>query len=297
MASFDELFNAVKQAQNRGGGVREATSGFSDQLQTGTANRQARLKAELEKMTLHSNIASKKADDTRADADLRLKFANSKKTSTLTNAEGKTVGTLPGLDPGADYIPGQGAVGLGGPVPTAPKVLPKDGNGTAADPKSLISTLDTMEKILQTSPSGPVAGRVAGAVGSVTGGGMQTNTKLYNDMLPATAVGIYRAVTKDTRLSDADAQARAIPIMPKPSEDPALQAKKIAFLRSALSSGQTMTPEQFTASLASIVGPSEPTSAQPAQSGAAGELVHTYPSGRKARYNPQTKQWEPLDVR
>ncbi len=271
MASFDELFNAVKQAQNRGGGVREAATGFADQFQTGTANRQARLKAELERLTLESDKKFKTADDIRQDAALQLSFADKKRTTTLTDASGKPVGTLPGLSPEANYIPGQGAVGLGGPVPTAPKVLPQEGGVGTADPQALLKNLDEMERILATIPSGPVQGRVSSAAASLTGGGMQTNTKLYNDFTPAMATGIYRAVTKDTRLSDADAQARALPLIPKPSEDPKLQKKKIAFIRMALQNELNVSPDAFSGLVLSLGSSPEPAttlpSAPPATSG------------------------------
>ena len=87
-----------------------------------------------------------------------------------------------------------------------------------------------------------------------------TNLRLYDQNRPATAVSLYRALTGDTRLSDADAKARALPLLPSAGEPKAVQQKKIAFLRegiqrrkrvlaqvSEMAKNNDLTPEQVDA--------------------------------------------------
>jgi len=50
----------------------------------------------------------------------------------------------------------------------------------------------------------------------------------YNDQRPAIAVGLYRAFTGDTRLSDADAAARALPLIWDSDEGPSVRKTKFA---------------------------------------------------------------------
>lgn len=87
-----------------------------------------------------------------------------------------------------------------------------------------------------------------------------TDLRLYDQNRPATAVSIYRALTGDTRLSDADAKARALPLLPAAGEPKEVQQKKIKFLRegvqrrkrvlaqvSEMAKNNDLTPEQIDA--------------------------------------------------
>lgn len=60
----------------------------------------------------------------------------------------------------------------------------------------------------------------------------ETNPGLvtYNDTRPAAAVGLYRTLTGDKRLSDADAKARALPLMWDSDEGESVREKKFAKL-------------------------------------------------------------------
>jgi hypothetical protein len=61
-----------------------------------------------------------------------------------------------------------------------------------------------------------------------------TDLRLYDQNRPAVAVSLYRALTGDTRLSDADAKARALPLLPTGGEPKEVQQKKIKFLREGI---------------------------------------------------------------
>lgn len=54
--------------------------------------------------------------------------------------------------------------------------------------------------------------------------------RVYNQVAPGAAVGIYRAVTRDDRLSDADAASRARPLLPFEGEPEAVRNLKLEFL-------------------------------------------------------------------
>lgn len=131
MASFEELFNAVKQAQNRGGGVREATTGFAEQLQTGATNRQAALKAKLEQLTLDSNNAFKAKDDIRGDANLNLEIEKAKRKTALVDPQANKLEVFPGISEKIAYDPAVGLTGLEGAKPAeTPKVTGSGGKTT-----------------------------------------------------------------------------------------------------------------------------------------------------------------------
>lgn len=58
--------------------------------------------------------------------------------------------------------------------------------------------------------------------------------QLYNSMVPAGSAAAYRAVTGDKRLSDQDAQTRAVPLMWKPGESEEIKKLKFGIMRRAL---------------------------------------------------------------
>ena len=91
-----------------------------------------------------------------------------------------------------------------------------------------------MEKDAQSVPAG-YGGVLSQVGGFITRGGSQTNTVVYNDQRKAVAVALYRALTGDTRLSDADAAARALPLLWKPDEAPEVRTMKFQKLKQLLS--------------------------------------------------------------
>lgn len=135
--------------------------------------------------------------------------------------------------------------------PSRTKIIPHSrppSGGAAADPSTLLANLKQTEEILKKVPSG-IVGAGASVASKVTGGAVFPDTKLYEDTKPATSVSIYRAVTKDNRLSDGDAQARALPLMPSTYDSPELRSKKLLFLKTALQNsiaGKTTSPDAFT---------------------------------------------------
>ena len=66
-----------------------------------------------------------------------------------------------------------------------------------------------------------------------TAGAIAPEARLYQEQKPAIAVKLYRALTNDTRLSDADAAARAMPLLPDLYEAPKVQADKLQSLKNA----------------------------------------------------------------
>lgn len=93
--------------------------------------------------------------------------------------------------------------------------------------------LDQMEGIINKQPTGLI-GSASSLLSKVTGGAFNPDAKVYNDLKNAAAVGVYRAVTKDTKLSDADAQNRALPMFPDFYDAPDVKAKKFAIIRDAI---------------------------------------------------------------
>ena len=72
------------------------------------------------------------------------------------------------------------------------------------------------------------------------GKGKSGDYQLYTENLPSSAVGLYRALTGDTRLSDADAKARALPLLWEPSQDVSLRTKKNEFIDKMINSRERL---------------------------------------------------------
>lgn len=94
--------------------------------------------------------------------------------------------------------------------------------------------VNDLEKLSDTVPSG-YGGLYSQGEAFLTRGNTQTNTVLYNDQRKAIAVAVYRALTGDTRLSDADAASRALPLLWKPDEGEAVKKAKFNSLKQLLS--------------------------------------------------------------
>lgn len=156
-----------------------------------------------------------------------------------------------------------------------------------------ISMLDEMEKSAQDIPGG-WEGILNSAVGiasrgkDVFGLNKVDETRLYNSNKPALAVSIYRALTGDTRLSDADAKARALPLLWDTSEDDVIKASKFKFLKNALmnrkkliSSGQYSQDDSgnFITPIDSVLGGAAKDS---------GAVMMEDANGNKAWVDPQT---------
>jgi len=110
-------------------------------------------------------------------------------------------------------------------------------NAPTADMKNMIksteqaSALFTDLKKQSEKLQGGYEGMQKIAEGAVTRGkGDTADYRVYLSTLPSASVSLYRAITGDTRLSDADAQARAYPLLWHPSEDVSVRQKKNEFI-------------------------------------------------------------------
>lgn len=103
--------------------------------------------------------------------------------------------------------------------------------------KSLLEDLKSQASSLKGGYAG--MGEIGKAILN-RGAGESGDYKLYTDNLPSAAITFYRSVTGDTRLSDADAKARALPIMWHPSEDVSLKEKKFGFAERMLTAREKL---------------------------------------------------------
>lgn len=121
-------------------------------------------------------------------------------------------------------FPGKGAV--------LTKAEPgKIGNQTIQNDEAL-SLVDDLESKLKGSSG--IGGGIKSIASKVTAGGISPELRIYNQQKPAIAVKLYRAITGDTRLSDADAAARALPLLPDTYEASDVQSSKIKSMRDAI---------------------------------------------------------------
>lgn len=325
-----QLFEMIKQARSGPAKVvASGAQGVEAGMARGMEERKQALAAEIAKL----DSGRKDRETTANEADTQLKYLLANQPSTTTDpVSGKKTETQ-GLT-GVSFEPGKGTrfapgwtVGSKPGKPTQPeqtdvaifdvdgKFYNQDGTpratpinpattkiingpkpsagGTAASPESLLADLDAIEAKLQNVPTS-VLGAATSLASTVTGGSIGEDTKVYNDVKPAMAAKFYRAVTKDTRLSDQDAESRALPLFPSAYDAAAVRQKKLAFLRQAalnLKAGKSVTPEDF---VTGTLAPAAPSGTQTPSQGQT-EAIHTYPSGRKVKYNDATGKWEPYN--
>lgn len=124
-----------------------------------------------------------------------------------------------------------------GIVPSGGSVLPKNQAGVIQkDVKDIDNQLQQLREIRKML--GDVPGGITGGIESLTSkatyGAIGGKAKQYNDLKPSIATKIYRAMTGDTRLSDADAASRAYPLLPSLAEPLELREAKIRNLEKNL---------------------------------------------------------------
>ena len=119
--------------------------------------------------------------------------------------------------------------------------------------KDAIGLLNEAEQTLKKIPSGLAFGGFE-ALKAKTGQGAPEAAS-YQATRGALAVKVYRGMTGDTKLSDADAAARALPLIPPITDASSVRAKKFARLKGIMSGQltnpftQTDLPEESPASL------------------------------------------------
>lgn len=100
--------------------------------------------------------------------------------------------------------------------------------------RSQFANIQEIEQDLQSAAQGPFSGRFGQFLGNVTGGMKGSGSLAYEKKKKAYAAGLYRALTGDTRLSDADAAARATPLLPDLADDEEFNKKVIDKTKKAL---------------------------------------------------------------
>lgn len=101
--------------------------------------------------------------------------------------------------------------------------------------KQQLANVIQMQNLARNVPGG-YAGFGSMLRGAITRGATDQNTRLYLKRLPAFAAGLYRDLTGDKRLSDMDAQQRAMPLLWHPSEDAGLKTPVFEGIKQALNS-------------------------------------------------------------
>lgn len=93
--------------------------------------------------------------------------------------------------------------------------------------------LKNVEELLGKVPSGGAGLVQEGLASNIAGRGALAipEARVYEQVAPGAAVGIYRAVTRDDRLSDADAASRARPLLPFPGEPEPIRNLKFQFVK------------------------------------------------------------------
>lgn len=102
-----------------------------------------------------------------------------------------------------------------------------------------------MEELANKISTSGWQGAVDIQTGKVTRGESNPELMQYLKEANANAVSIYRAYTGDTRLSDADAEARAYPLLWNPTEGPKLKEISFARLKDVIGSRKSSYKERY----------------------------------------------------
>ncbi len=159
------------------------------------------------------------------------------------------------------------------PLPGGGSPLPKNRPGAVlTDVKDIdnqLQQLNDLRGMLKDIPGG-IAGGAESLLSKATFGAIGGKAKQYNDIRPSIATKIYRAMTGDTRLSDADAASRAYPLLPSLAEPTNVREAKIVNLeknlterKKILSSGAGYKP--LPGQLQPLTPPGTPTNETPEQ--------------------------------
>jgi len=108
---------------------------------------------------------------------------------------------------------------------------PQVGKGAQVSGDQLVN-LNQLENLLKDVKTG-VRGVIQKGKAIATGGDVEAPAKVYNDFADAIAVGLYRNVTGDVRISDADV-GRARKILPFAYDSSEVRKTKLDFIRTAL---------------------------------------------------------------
>lgn len=118
----------------------------------------------------------------------------------------------------------QGVVPTGGSV--FPKNQPQKTQNALKDLDEQTDQIGSLRKMLSDIPGG-FTGGAESLLSKATFGAIGGKAKQYNDLKPSIATKIYRAMTGDTRLSDADAASRAYPLLPSLAEPLDVREEKL----------------------------------------------------------------------
>ena len=123
-------------------------------------------------------------------------------------------------------------------------LIPQPAQGKSQNPESMRFAVQDLENTLKKIPTDVSTGMTAVTSNMLGGereiGGQKigsNDVQYYQSIAPGTAVGLYRALTGDTRLSDDDAKKRALPFLPRiyPTPDtPEVRQRKLDRLKIAI---------------------------------------------------------------
>lgn len=173
-------------------------------------------------------------------ANLKTQLANEKAMADLQETRGKSQLLEKFLAGGAGEAPPGTTFNAGGfniplnPGPTA------DMRNAAVSTDQAANLIQDLQQQAQNLKGGYPGMAEIGKAFLNRGAGRSADYVLYQDSLPSAAVAFYRGVTGDTRLSDADAKARALPLLWKPSESEDVRKKKFTFLNRMVEARQKL---------------------------------------------------------
>lgn len=187
----------------------------------------------------------------------------------------------------------------GTPDPVVKNTPPKP--ASTVDSAGLTTLVAKLEETLKKIPADLQTATITQGTSKLLGGerhGMGSDdVRLYNDFVPAASVGIYRATTGDTRLSDADAAARAYPLMPQIGNTQNVRDTKLAAIKAlpAIMAKKQLPPEATEKEVAAAFDSAVSEALASAQAVVPASSAVPAPAGKATlRFNPQTGKLDPI---
>ena len=117
---------------------------------------------------------------------------------------------------------------------TLPPKLSAEQEKVKGEASTALDNFEGLMGMFKGSPQGVISGNVAEAIGNFTGGALNTKGAVYKDFAPMVSGQIYIGMTGDSRLSEADAEARAKPLLPRQGDSTKKNKLKEDFMRATL---------------------------------------------------------------
>ncbi len=227
---FGQLFQALTAGPSAGKAMAAASSGYDSERNRLLEARKARLAEEIAKAKAASEVQTGKFNATKDLVTTGQSLQKGLTDQVIKDPSGKVTGTTPAIYSKTQADSAMEALRKNWPEAygDAPSVMGFQAQTGTKETKPAAGSMDPAKALKMweaTKPARELLGGVnqswLGMKGTQAAEATTMRTasanalRQYKSFAPALAAAFYRSATGDTRLSDADAQVRALPLLPQ----------------------------------------------------------------------------------